>query len=408
MNLINYNKHWGKDFFYDFKIKRIYFDTLKQKIKSKFINLFIWLRRVWKTTLMLQLIDDLVINWISRDNILYYSFDNGNDVEFIINDYLKISDKDIIKDKIYIFFDEIQKVNNWQNKIKVYYDLYPNIKFILSWSSSVFLRSTESLAWRIEIFEIKPLFFEEFLNFKDKLYYLEKPKLYESTLIIEFEKYLYRQYYDIINSTLLEAKRYTNDLKNKIIKEDAKDYFDIKYPELLLRIFDIIADSPWITIDYHNLWNDLNVDPRTIQTYIYYLEESFLINKVYNYSSNLLTSEKKQKKVYLNSTSFFTWNWEVSWELFENYIQNYFNYKYFYRFNKNEVDFISVSDNSIKAIEIKYREKINKDNFKWLNYFEKKFKVDEKIIITKNIDEQYKDIKVLPFWWLDYLSNNIK
>jgi hypothetical protein len=63
-------------------------------------------------------------------------------------------------------------------------------------------------------------------------------------LIIEFEKYLYRQYYDIINSTLLEAKKYINDLKNKIIKEDARDYFDIKYPELLLKIFDIVAASP--------------------------------------------------------------------------------------------------------------------------------------------------------------------
>ena len=405
MNLINYNKHWEKKFFYNFKIKRLYFNELSKKITSKFINLLIWLRRVWKTTLMLQLIDNLISNWIDRDSILYYSFDNDKEMEDIINDYLKFSDKNLSIDSIYIFFDEIQKVENWQNKIKVYYDLYPNIKFILSWSSSVFLKSTESLAGRIVVSEIKPLFFEEFLDFKDKLYYLEKPRLYEWKLIIEFEKYLYRQYYDIINSNLLEAKSYTNDLKNKIIKEDARDYFDIKYPELLLRIFDIIASSPWMTIDYHNLWNDLGIDPRTIQTYIYYLEESFLINKVYNYSSNLLTSEKKQKKVYLNSTSFYSWNWEVTGELFENYIRNYFNYKFFYRFNKNEVDFISVSDNNlIKAIEIKYREKINKDNFKWLNYFEKKFKVDEKIIISKNVDEIYWDIRVFPFWKINSLE----
>ena len=64
----------------------------------------------------------------------------------------------------------------------------------------------------------------------------------------------------------------------------------------MLKLFDIIASNPWMQIDYKNLSNDLWVDSRTIQTYFYYLEESFLINKVYNFSKNLLTSEKKQKK----------------------------------------------------------------------------------------------------------------
>jgi hypothetical protein len=61
---------------------------------------------------------------------------------------------------------------------------------------------------------------------------------------LEFEKYLYRQYYDIIDFNLIEAKKYIKNLKNKIIKEDAKYYFDIKYPDLLLKIFDIIAKNP--------------------------------------------------------------------------------------------------------------------------------------------------------------------
>jgi predicted AAA+ superfamily ATPase len=39
---------------------------------------------------------------------------------------------DFFEDKFYIFFDEIQKVPDWQSKIKVYYDMYPNIKFILT------------------------------------------------------------------------------------------------------------------------------------------------------------------------------------------------------------------------------------------------------------------------------------
>ncbi|MDP2396233.1 MAG: hypothetical protein Q8S84_05585 [bacterium] len=68
--------------------------------------------------------------------------------------------------------------------------------------------------------------------------------MYEKNLILEFEKYLYRQYYDIINSNLFDAKDYVFNLKNKIIKEDANDFFNVNYPELLLKLFDIVAANP--------------------------------------------------------------------------------------------------------------------------------------------------------------------
>ncbi|MDP2090196.1 MAG: ATP-binding protein [Candidatus Gracilibacteria bacterium] len=407
MDLINFNKHWIKEYYYNFEKKRNYYDKMIKNIDSKYIDLIIGLRRVGKTTLMFQVINYLIKQGINRDNILYYSFDLGNEIENVINDYLRVSNKDILKDKIYVFFDEIQKVNDWQNKIKIYYDLYPNIKIFLSGSSSLFLKSSESLAGRIVITNIKTLYFEEYLEFKDLKYYLDKPRLYEKNLILEFEKYLYRQYYDIINSNLFDAKDYVFNLKNKIIKEDANDFFNVNYPELLLKLFDIVAANPGITIDYHNLGNDLNVDWRTIQTYIYYLEESFLINKVYNYSANLLSSEKKQKKAYLNCSSFFSGNGEISGELFENYIQNYFDFKYFYRHSKNEVDFVGVTQQGkIYAIEVKYRENIKKEHMKGLSYFQKKFKVDKKIIISKNVDEIFGDVIVVPFWKLESINMN--
>lgn len=405
MELLNYNKHWNKEYYYKFKNTRVYFQDLVENLHSKFINLLIGLRRVWKTTLMLQLINHLIEKWVERDSILYYSFDTSNILADIINNYLKISNKDINTDTIYIFLDEIQKVDDWQNNIKVYYDLYPNIKFILSWSSSVFLKSTESLAGRIQITEIKPLFFEEYLNFRDKSYLLEKPKLHESNLLLEFEKYLYRQFYDSIDLNLLDAKEYTKNLKNKILKEDAKDYFNIQYPNLLLKLFDILAARPWMSIDYNNLWSDLWIDSRTVETYIYYLQESFLVNKVYNYSPNLLTSEKKQKKVYLKSTSFFTWNWEVTGELYENYIQNYFDFKYFYRFKKKEVDFVWVWDhNAITCIEVKYKETIKQRDLTWLASFAKKYAPDTMIVVSKNTKKQLWNITIIPFRELDTIS----
>jgi predicted AAA+ superfamily ATPase len=57
-------------------------------------------------------------------------------------------------------------------------------------------------------------------------------------------------------------------------------------------------------LEYKNFANDLDIDQRTLEKYIYYLEEAFLLKKVYNYSTNLIKTERKLKKVYLESTSF--------------------------------------------------------------------------------------------------------
>ncbi len=245
MKIEQSNRHWLKSYDFKLPIKRRYFEQLKEQLSSsKLMMLLVGLRRVGKTTLMFQLIEYLITQNIERDAILYYSFDNQQELDDVINYYLKISNKDITKDTLYFFFDEIQKLPDWQNKIKLYYDMYPNIKIVLSGSSSLFLRSTESLAGRIVTTTIKPLFFDEYLTFRDMEYFLENPKLHYQNLLLEFEKYLYRQFYDTIHLNLMDAKRYVNDLKNKIIRQDAKAYFDVKYPDLLVRLFDIFAQKP--------------------------------------------------------------------------------------------------------------------------------------------------------------------
>jgi predicted AAA+ superfamily ATPase len=141
MYINSFNKHWEKDFFYNIPFKRDYFNKLLPKFEDKFIMNLVWIRRVWKTTLIKQFIDYLIQEKnVNRKNILFYSFDELWEIEEKIEEYKKITEIDLEKDKIYIFLDEIQKIKDWQSKVKIYYDLYPNIKFILSGSSLLFLQ----------------------------------------------------------------------------------------------------------------------------------------------------------------------------------------------------------------------------------------------------------------------------
>jgi len=405
MHIKQFNKHWEKWFFYQIDFKRDYFELLKSKLDNKFILNLVWLRRVGKTTLMKQLIDYLIIEKnVNRKNIFFYSFDIFWDIKEKIDEYAKITGVDLEKEKIYVFLDEVQKVKDFQSKIKIFYDFYPNIKFILSGSSSLYLQKKESLAWRMfEIF-IKPLNFREFLRFKKLDYYLDDVEIYKEKIISEFEKYVFRQFIDIIDFTDEEIFEYINSLTNKIIKEDIASYFKIDYPDILLRIFKIISSSPWMLLDYKNFANDLNIDQRTLEKYIYYLQEAFLIKKVYNYSKNLIKSERKLKKVYLETTSFCL-DKQINWEIFENFVLNHLDLEYFYRFWNKEVDFIKIDNTNSTSveltwIEVKYKSKIKKEDLKWLLHFEKKYNLKEKIIICKDCSWKINNVNLVPFYKL--------
>src|SRR3989344_2565044 len=137
-------------------------------------------------------IKDNLGNKFPEKNIFYFSFDEFSDIRLIdlIKLYEKIMGKKIEKEKFLIFFDEIQKVKNWSEQLKAMYDLYPNIKVIISGSESLFIRkkSRQSLAGRIYEFRITPLTFKEFLSFRDKKF--DNLKLYKEEILREFNSFL--------------------------------------------------------------------------------------------------------------------------------------------------------------------------------------------------------------------------
>ena len=100
---------------------------------------------------------------------MFFSFDeNSNKLSEVLNSYKEFQVKDFREEKIYVFLDEIQKHDNWENEIKRYYDLYPKLKFIISGSESLFIRkrTKENLAGRIFEYALTPFTFKEYLKLK--------------------------------------------------------------------------------------------------------------------------------------------------------------------------------------------------------------------------------------------------
>ena len=365
-------------------------------IEERQILTIIGLRRAGKTTIIHQIINHLLNKKVKKENILYYNFDMGTlEIEEMINKFEAITNVKIKEEKVFIFLDEIQKLDNWHNKLKLIYDLNKNIKFFITGSASLFIekKTKESLAGRIFSFQLTPLTFKEFLLFKD-LKYEKNIDLWKKEINNFFIDYLktggFPELVDEKNNEKIKAY-IKESIIDRLIYIDIPQVFKIDEPELLIKLINIISSNPGMIIDFNNIASDLKRNRKTIASYLFYLEKAFLIKKFYNFSSNFLTSEKKGKRFYPASTAFaYFFDVEMS-KLVENTVAIALDTKFFYRKQNQEVDFIKVKKNKeLRAIEVKYKENIKKEDLAGLkhffNRFSEKFEV-KSFLITKNLED---------------------
>jgi len=414
--LIKYNPHWERGFSYPYPLKRKLFNQLLPYLDKRQIIQISGLRRAGKTILLFQIINYLLEQKTERFRLLYFTFDEEKpSLDNLLSEYSKQTGCEYRKEKVYLFLDEIQKLPNFQNQIKVYYDLYPNIKFFVSGSTSLFIRKRqqESLAGRVFVFHLYPLDFEEYLTFAGKKDILEKPRVFASELAKEFEIYLRSQFIESIElkNAALRTEYFTSIMK-KIIFEDIPAIFPVEDAQILWQIVKVLASYPGMTVDYKSLGSDLGISNKTASSYLSYLEDAFLVKKLYNFSKNLSTSERKLKKYYLASPSFAAVlnDFAQTGQLAENMVVSLKDYRFFWRdVYKNEVDFVQVKTNEIVPVEVKYIRKVKQKDLKPLFSFLQKFKVPKGEVLVKSMGTEtfQKNSQIVlanPVYWVSFAA----
>lgn len=400
--LVESNKWWGGKFEIDFKPREIY-EEIKRFLKSRQIVALTGLRRVGKTTIILKIAEDYT-KIIGAKNIIYFSFDDFRDVKIrdIMSIYARIMNKDFNEGEYLLLLDEVQKLENWEEQVKRIYDNFKNIRIIVSGSESLFIRkkSRESLAGRFFEFKVKPLNLREYLDFRGIK--IENIELDKQKILREFNSFLFCSGFpEIVNEGREIIKKYIKEnVIEKIIYRDIPQVFPVREPSILEELFRIILLDPGEIISIDNLSKDLNASRQTISMYLDYLEKSFLIIKLYNFSGNIRKTQKKLKKYYPTIiASELAEKPESLGKCFELALVLQLDAEFFWRDTyKNEVDIVKVADNSILPIEIKY----SKAELKPLKLFMKKFKVNKGVVITydksENIRFNGKEISIVPFY----------
>ena len=388
--------------------KRIVYNQIMKHIDKRLIILLYGLRRIGKTTIMYQIISELLEHTEGK-NILYFSFDEyAYNIEDVLNEYQNsVLHKtfDNTEKNVYIFLDEIQKLQGWEDKIKLYYDLYPNLKFILSGSASVSLRkkSDESLAGRIITIAIEPLNFTEFLemNGLNVIKIKENPDLYKRDIMPFLDRYMkYGTFPELSrNEDDDYARLYINEtVINRIIYKDIEEEFRVNDVDLLKALIKMISNRPGMTLNFKAISENIGRDQRTISNYFEYLEFGLLVKIIYNYRENEFISLRKLKKCYPVTPNIVfalsdKFN-ELMPYIMENLVLMNIRTNYFYK-NNYEIDFISVKKDKIMPVEVKKTDRSEKQ----LKLFIKKYgnKVENPLMVTYD-NESNDNITVIPLW----------
>lgn len=394
--VVEFNPFWKARVNIEYKERAVY-ERIRKLIDEPQIISLCGLRRVGKTTILNKIISDIIQDH-SPESILYYSFDDSQGIELldVIDAFKEIHGKE----PKFLVFDEIQKLDGWAEKVKVLYDTR-KYKIFVSGSESLFLRkgTRESLAGRIYEFEIKKLNFREYLTFVGKPAMAEKPLLYENELKKELGNYLLTAGFPELagkQDKLLIRQYVRGAIIEKIVFYDMARIYPIENPTHLISILEILVNNPGMIVDFVSFSQELGISRQTLSKYFEYLELAHLVAKLYNYSKNKSTSEKRLKKFYptfLSTALAEGAGEEYLGKAVETCCVLSTNAGFFWRDKyKNEVDIVLTQGKEITPVEVKYRNEPRQN--KGLEKFSKKYSCKQAIIVTKdtrkNTNEQTK------------------
>jgi len=386
--------------------RRWLFNILKTDLGRKQAQVIIGLRRVGKSTMLYQIVDDLIKKGINPFHVLYCSFDEPELQEKrvwdILKEYSKLTDIDYRKEKIYVILDEVQKFKNWVADVKLIYDNLPNIKILISGSASLNILSEakKTLAGRAIYYELKPLSFSEFLELKGIRIENKRFLLYREMLEKEFDKFLLRPFPELVNENdRAFVKNYIrNSVLEPIILKDIPKEFKESDVLLLEKLITIFLTNPGQYLKLDELAKELGRAKTTLYKALFYLEFSFLIRRVLNFRPSMRAASRKLSRVYAYHPCLLI-PFDVPEEKFaENLVLFELDAKYYWRDKDKEIDFLKGST----PVEVKFKTKITKEDTRWIDYFLQKYtkglNIDKAYIITKNIEGKIGNIDLVPLW----------
>lgn len=291
--------------------RRLYFNLffpLAEDLSLKRALILMGPRRVGKTVLMHHTIQALLEKGVAATSVFFIGIDNPIYINKGLEELFHMATKAAGQDKrddLYVFFDEIQYLKDWERHLKVLVDSYPKSRFIVSGSAAAVLRmkSSESGAGRFHDFMLPPLTFQEYLHLQglehlvqpSETFYNEKRIPFYKALDVkelnaQFFTYLnYGGYPEVLFSNAIRnnMQRFIkNDIIDKVLLRDLPSLYGIKDVQELNRFLTYLAYNTGKEFSPQKIAKDSGLKKEVIKRYMEYLEAAFLIRIVNKVDEN--------------------------------------------------------------------------------------------------------------------------
>lgn len=263
--------------------RKFYLEKIVKLIDTEDIKVITGVRRCGKTVLLKQIIDELENRGIASENIIYMSFESSKYKNIRNDDDLDefiFSKTNNLNGKIYLLFDEIQKVKNWEVSLNSYrVDLECDIYITGSNSQLLSGELATLISGRYISINMLPFSFKELIQYHDEMHEnIDEIKL--------FEQYLsYGGFPGLLNYENEEKEKYLYDLYSTIVLNDILYKNKVKDLDLLERLMEFMISNIGQLFSANSISKYIKNEnrkttPHTIINYMDYARNAFIFYQI--------------------------------------------------------------------------------------------------------------------------------
>ena len=342
-----------------------YLEEIRKVMGKQVIKVLLGMRRVGKSTLLLQIQEELLSQGVEKDQIISLNFEW---LEFeTLKEYKAlyeyIESKKIKGQKTYVFLDEVQEVDGFEKVVNSLNSKGDTEVFITGSNSKLLSGELATyLTGRFYTIEVLPLSYREvyvgFINFDVGL----------STKENVFLDYLKtggmpgKFQFDEERT----AKNYLMDMYQSILLRDIVRRFNVRDVDLLLRFMSYLIHNIGQIFSAVTITNYLKSEGRklskeTIYNYIEAAKSTYLVHGVPRYNIKGKELMKTNEKYFINDLGirnlYFDNEIDIGQAL-ENVVYLELRRRgytiYVGKFDDKEVDFIAIDGDTTKYIQVTY------------------------------------------------------
>jgi len=289
-------------------IRELYLERIRPFYDSEMVKVITGIRRCGKSTIMRQIVDELLVRGVAENHIIYINFEDYK--------YRKISTADALyeyveeqiqdEEKYYLFVDEIQNVSEFELVINSFRATH-NISIFITGSNSKLLSGelATHLSGRTLSFRVMPFCFKEYYQYHKSI---DTNRTKEELL----DEYMTWGGFPMVckEDDVASKAVVLSNIFDSVVLKDIVMRNKVASPVALERILEYVVANSSTTISGTGIANKLSeelqkVTAPTVYDYLRYFTEACICDKVSRYDIRGKRILSYEEKTYVCDLGFF-------------------------------------------------------------------------------------------------------